>query len=106
MRLDAVSGAARNALNSAYTRHQVSYSNVCPVRDEEAAGSNPATPTQVRAHMTLNYEPPPSATVSGPPRPVNPPPETPLVRLAPARPVTVREGQWLFRQSLFRDDVW
>jgi hypothetical protein len=37
--------AACSALISAYIRNQVRYPNVCAVRDEEAAGSNPATPT-------------------------------------------------------------
>ncbi len=42
---DAVSLTAHSALTGAYITHQVRYSNVCAVRDEEAAGSNPATPT-------------------------------------------------------------
>ncbi len=45
MPLDTVSIAARNVLTSVYSTHQACYSNVCAVRDEEAAGSNPATPT-------------------------------------------------------------
>jgi hypothetical protein len=48
LRLDAVSLTVHSALTSTYIPHQVRYSNVCVVRDEEAAGSNPATPTQVR----------------------------------------------------------
>ena len=36
---------AHSALTRAYIHNQVRYSNVCAVRDEEAAGSNPATPT-------------------------------------------------------------
>jgi hypothetical protein len=44
---DAVSLTARSALNSAYTPHQVCYSNVCAFRDEEATGSNrPLRPVQ------------------------------------------------------------
>ena len=35
-----------NMLTSTYSPNQVCYSNVCAVRDEEAAGSNPATPTK------------------------------------------------------------
>jgi len=45
MRLDAASVAVRNMLTSVYSTHHASCSNVCVVRDEEAAGSNPATPT-------------------------------------------------------------
>ena len=45
MRSDAISLTAHSALTSSYVPHQVRYSNVCVVRDEEAAGSNPATPT-------------------------------------------------------------
>jgi hypothetical protein len=48
MRSDAVSLTAHDALTSTYIHNQVRYSNVCAVRDEEAAGSNPATPTQVK----------------------------------------------------------
>ena len=42
--------AAHSAQTSAYTSNQASYSNGCAVRDEEAAGSNPATPTQLTGH--------------------------------------------------------
>jgi len=45
VRPDAVSLTAHSVLTSAHIPHQVCYSNVCAVRDEEAAGSNPATPT-------------------------------------------------------------
>ena len=44
MRLDAFSVTTRNVLTSVYSAHQVC-SNVCAVRDNETAGSNPATPT-------------------------------------------------------------
>ena len=44
-RSDAVSLTVHSALTSTYIPHQLRYSNVCVVRDEEAAGSNPATPT-------------------------------------------------------------
>jgi hypothetical protein len=54
VRSDAVSAAAHNALTSAHIPNQASYSNVCAVRDEEAAGSNPATPTQVTGHIRLS----------------------------------------------------
>jgi hypothetical protein len=50
---DAVSLTAHSALTSSYSPHQVRYSNVCVVRDEAAASSNPATPTSsegVRGH--------------------------------------------------------
>ena len=49
MRSNAVNVAVHNALTSAYIPSQVCYSNVCAVRDEEAAGSNPATPTSSQA---------------------------------------------------------
>jgi hypothetical protein len=42
--------AVWNALTNADASYQVAYSNVRAVRDEEAAGSNPATPTQVTGH--------------------------------------------------------
>jgi len=45
VRPDAVSLTACSAPTGAYSPHQVPYSNVRAVRDEEAAGSNPATPT-------------------------------------------------------------
>ena len=45
MRSYAVNLTANSAPTSAYSPHQVRYSNVRAVRDEEAAGSNPATPT-------------------------------------------------------------
>ena len=45
---DTVSLTEHSALTSAYIHNQISYSNVCAVRDEEAAGSNPATPTGKR----------------------------------------------------------
>ncbi len=45
MRLGAVSLTAHSDLTSACIHDQVCYSNVCSVRDEGAAGSNPATPT-------------------------------------------------------------
>ena len=48
LRSDAVSLTAHSALTSTYIPHQVRYSNVCVVRDEEAAGSNPPTPTRHR----------------------------------------------------------
>jgi hypothetical protein len=41
--------AAHSALTGAYTPNQVSYSNYCAIRDEEAAGSNPATPASSQA---------------------------------------------------------
>ena len=47
LRSDAANLTVHNALTSTYIPHEVRYSNVCAVRDEEAAGSNPATPTQV-----------------------------------------------------------
>ena len=49
----AVSLAALSALISAHDRHQVCYSNVGVVRDEEAGGSNPATPTSSEAMRVL-----------------------------------------------------
>ena len=55
--------AAHSAPTSAYTSNQASYSNDCAVRDEEAAGSNPATPT-IKLHVTAysrNYLPLPSS---------------------------------------------
>ncbi len=51
MRSYKVSLTEHSALTSAYTHNQVRYSNACAVRDEEAAGSNPATPTQVTGHI-------------------------------------------------------
>jgi hypothetical protein len=51
---DAVSLTVHSTPTSAYSPHQVRYSNVRAVRDEEAAGSNPATPTgkrQVTRHI-------------------------------------------------------
>ena len=45
VRLDAASVTVRDVLTSIYSAHQVGCSNVRVVRDEEAAGSNPATPT-------------------------------------------------------------
>jgi hypothetical protein len=45
VRSDAVSLAVRSFPTSTYILNQTRYSNVCPVRDEEVAGSNPATPT-------------------------------------------------------------
>jgi hypothetical protein len=42
---DAVVFIVGGALTRAHNNHQVHYSNVCAVRDEKAAGSNPATPT-------------------------------------------------------------
>jgi hypothetical protein len=45
MPLDTFNIATRNVLTSVYSAHQVCCSTVCAVRDEEAAGSNPATPT-------------------------------------------------------------
>jgi len=50
---DAVSSTAHRSLTSAYIPHLVRYSNVCAVRDEEVAGSNPATPTQVTGTITI-----------------------------------------------------
>jgi hypothetical protein len=50
MQSDAVSLTAHDALTSTYIHNQARYSNVCAVRDEEAAGSNPATPTQAKGH--------------------------------------------------------
>jgi hypothetical protein len=44
MRPAAVSLTVYSALTSTYIPHQVRYSNVCVVRDEEASGSNPVTP--------------------------------------------------------------
>ena len=46
LRSSAVNVAMHHALTSAHITDQVGYPNVCAVRDEEAAGSNPATPTQ------------------------------------------------------------
>ena len=54
MRSDTVSLTEHSALTSAYIHDQVRYSNVCAVRDEEAAGSNPATPTQVTGYIRLS----------------------------------------------------
>jgi len=45
VRPDAVNLTVLSALTSAHNPHQVCCSNVRAVRDEEAAGSNPATPT-------------------------------------------------------------
>ena len=45
VRLDAVSVAAYSVLNRANTSYQPACTAVSVVRDEEAAGSNPATPT-------------------------------------------------------------
>jgi hypothetical protein len=39
---------AHSALTSTFIPHQVRYSNVCVVRDEEAAGSNPTAPTRAK----------------------------------------------------------
>ena len=47
VRSDAVNLTVRNSLISADTSHRLGYTRASPVRDEEAAGSNPATPTQV-----------------------------------------------------------
>ena len=55
MRSNAVNLAMHNALTSTYIPNQVHYSNVCAVRDEEAAGSNPATPTSSQAIPALRY---------------------------------------------------
>ena len=52
LRSNAVNAAMHNMLTSTYSPNQVCYSNVCAVRDEEAAGSNPATPTQVTGYDT------------------------------------------------------
>jgi hypothetical protein len=49
MRPGAVRVATLNAPASTNSHSQANYSNVCVVRDEEAAGSNPATLTQERA---------------------------------------------------------
>ena len=62
LRSDAVSLTVHGALTSTYITHQVRYSNVCVVRDEEAAGSNPATPTssegmQIPAHRRIAGRP-------------------------------------------------
>jgi len=57
-----VSLAPPSALTSTYIHSQVRYSNVCPVRDEEAAGSNPATPTSSEGH---HYQLRSRATVAG-----------------------------------------
>jgi hypothetical protein len=46
MRPGAVGLTALSALISTYGPHQVCYPNVRVVRDEEAAGSNPTTPTR------------------------------------------------------------
>jgi len=54
LRSNAVNVAAHNVLTSTYVPNQVCCSNVCAVRDEEAAGSNPATPTQVTGHIRLS----------------------------------------------------
>ncbi len=50
-----VSLTAHSAPTSAYSPHQVRYSNVCAVRDEEAAGSNPATPTTFHQVRDLGH---------------------------------------------------
>jgi hypothetical protein len=60
MRLDAVNVAARNVLTSVYSAHPVCCSSVRVVRDEEATGSNPATPTSsdvVRLVQGLSLNP-------------------------------------------------
>ena len=54
-----------SALTSAYIPHQVRYSNVCVVRDEEAAGLNPATPDQVKSGAVSPEPQPYSASRSG-----------------------------------------
>jgi hypothetical protein len=51
MRPGAVRVAALSAPASNYSHCQAHYSNVYVVRDEEAAGSNPATPTQLTGHL-------------------------------------------------------
>jgi hypothetical protein len=48
VRSDGVSVAAHNALSSEYFSLQGSYPNICAVRDEEAAGSDPVTLTGTR----------------------------------------------------------
>ena len=50
VRSDAVSMTASGFLTSADASHQVACTRASAVRDEEAAGSNPATPTQVTGH--------------------------------------------------------
>jgi hypothetical protein len=47
VRSGAVSVTTYNTLTSADTSHQAGYTRASAVRDEEAAGSNPATPTTV-----------------------------------------------------------
>jgi hypothetical protein len=53
VRLDAVSVAACGVLIRADTSDQPACTGVSVVRDEEAAGSNLATPTQVKGHSPL-----------------------------------------------------
>ena len=58
---------AHSAPTSAYNSHQVRYSNVRAVRDEEAAGLNPATPTtksQVTAHAVTSGLPSQPGSIS------------------------------------------
>jgi hypothetical protein len=54
VRLDAVSRAACSALSRIDTSDQPTCTRARAVRDEEAAGSNPATPTQVTGHIRLS----------------------------------------------------
>jgi len=51
VRLGAVSVTACDVLSRVDTSNQPACTCVCAVRDEEAAGSNPATPTQVGGHI-------------------------------------------------------
>jgi hypothetical protein len=48
---DAVYHAVRRPLTCADMGKQATCTLVCSVRDEEAAGSNPATPTQHTGHL-------------------------------------------------------
>ena len=53
MRSDAVSLTVHSALTSTYIPHQLRYSNVCVVRDEEAAGSKSGHPGQFSRYRML-----------------------------------------------------
>ncbi len=53
VRSDAVSMSACSFLTSADVSHQVACTRASAVRDEEAAGSNPATPTSSKGLRTL-----------------------------------------------------
>jgi len=57
VRLDAVSVTACDVLSRVDTCDQPACTCACAVRDEEAAGSNPATPTQVTGHLRSRVSP-------------------------------------------------